>query len=69
MKSVYLVYDERHGLQMVCGNETLATIKVREIAQRDYDLDVDRTPLDYSGAVMRYGWDGIAWWDREIVYD
>ena len=69
MKTVYLVYDECHGLQMVCGNETLATIKVREIAQQVYDLDVDRAPLDYSGAVSRYGWDGVAWWDREIVYD
>lgn len=69
MKSVYLVCDECHGLQMVCGNETLATIKVREIAKRDYDLDVDRTPLDYSGALMRYGWDGVAWWSREVVYD
>ena len=69
MKSVYLVYDECRGLQMVCGNETLATIKVREIAQRDYGLNVDRTPLDYSGALMRYGWDGVAWWERMVVYD
>ena len=69
MRSVYLVYDENHGLQMVCGNKTLATIKVREIAKRDYDLSVDTTPLDYDGSLMRYGWDGAAWWQREVVYD
>lgn len=69
MKTVYLVYDECHGLRMVCGNETLATIKVREIAKQVYDLDVDREPLDYDGTLTRYGWDGAAWWEREVVYD
>lgn len=69
MRYVYLVYDECHGLNMVCGNKTLATIKVREIAKNNYDLSVDNEPLDYDGSLMRYGWDGVAWWQKEVVYD
>ena len=69
MKSVYLVYDENHGLRMVCGNDTLATFKVREIAELEYGLNVDKEPLDYNGSLSRYGWDGVAYWQREIVYD
>lgn len=69
MKYVYLVYDENHGLRMVCGNETLATIKVREIAKWEYGVEVDKEPLDYGGSLSRYGWDGVAYWQKEIVYD
>ena len=69
MKTVYLVYDENHGLRMVCGNKTLADIKVRAIAEREYGITEKNTPLDYDGALSRYGWDSAVWWQREVVYD
>ena len=69
MMYVYLVYDKNHGLRMVCGNRSLATFKVREIAYLEYGLDVDREPLDYDGSLSRYGWDGVAYWERKNVYD
>lgn len=68
LHEVFLVYDENHGLRMVCGNRALATFKVREIAELEYGFNVDEEPLDYSGALSRYGWDGVAYWQKEIVY-
>lgn len=68
MKHVYLVYEECHGLVMVCGSKIGATNKVNSIAP-NYGIDPNKTPLDYDGTLSRYGWDGAAWWQKEVLYD
>lgn len=67
MKYVYLVYEECHGLVMICGSEVGAICKVNSIAL-DYGIDPETTPLDYNSH-HRYGWEGAVWHQREVVYD
>ena len=67
MMYVYLVYEECHGLVMVCGSEMGAICKVNSIAL-NYGIDLEKTPLDYNSH-HRYGWEGAAWFQREVVYD
>lgn len=66
MEHVYLVYEERHGLVMVCGSEMRAINKVNSIAP-NYGIDPETTPLDYNFH-HRYGWDGAVWCQREVVF-
>ena len=67
MKYVYLVYEECHGLVMVCGSEMGAINKVNSIAP-NYGIDLEKTPLDYNSHHC-YDWDGAVWFKREVVYD
>lgn len=66
MDYVYLVWDTS-GLRMVCKNEVDATLKVNAIASDECGFSPN-TPLDYSGAIFRYGWIDVAWWTKELVY-
>lgn len=66
MDYVYLVWD-LNGLRMVCKNEIDATFKVNSIAYGEWEID-DSIPLDYSGAICRYGWTNASWWTKEIIY-
>ena len=67
MKYVYLVYEECHGLVMVCGSEMGAINKVNSLAL-NYGIDIEKTPLDYNSH-HHYGWEGAAWCQSEVVYD
>lgn len=67
MDYVYLVWDTS-GLRMVCKNKIDATLKVNSIASDEYGFSLDDTPLDYSGAIFRYGWIDAAWWTKELIY-
>lgn len=67
MKYVYLVYEECHGLVMVCGSEMGAICKVNSLA-RAYGINPETTPLDYNSHHY-YGWESIAWHQRKIVFD
>lgn len=66
MDYVYLVWDTS-GLRMVCKNEIDATLKVNSIASDECGFSLD-TPLDYSGALCRFGWIDVAWWTKELIY-
>ena len=68
MNYVYLVWDSEGKLRGVYRNEIDATLKVKTIAQQQFDVDPDKIPLDYSGSLFRYGWSDVAWWTKEIVY-
>ena len=67
MKYVYLVYEECHGLVMVCGSEMGAINKVNSIAL-NYGIDPETTPLDYNSH-HHYGWEGAVYFSREVVMD
>lgn len=67
MKYVYLVYEECHGLVMVCGSEMGAICKVNSLAY-NYGIDPETTPLDYNSH-HRYGWEGAVYFSREVVMD
>jgi hypothetical protein len=67
MKYVYLVYEECHGLVMVCGSEMGAICKVNSLAT-NYGIDPETTPLDYDSH-HHYGWEGAAYFSREVVFD
>ena len=66
MDYVYLVWDN-NGLRRVCKNKIDATLQVNSIASDEYGFSLD-TPLDYSGAIFRYGWIDAAWWTKELIY-
>lgn len=65
MNEVYLVYEDLHGLQGIYGTIFGAEALVKEIAFNQYDLPKD-TPLDYDDG-DQWGWDGVAYWKREVV--
>ena len=67
MKHVYLIYEECHGLVMVCGSEMGAICKVNSLAP-NYGIDPETTPLDYNSH-SRYGWEGAVYFSREVVFD
>lgn len=66
MKYVYLVYDENHGLMSICATPEIATNEVKYMAEQWYKLDTTNEPLDYESEDC-WGWDGVAYWDREEV--
>jgi hypothetical protein len=67
MMYVYLVYEECHGLVMVCGSEMGAICKVNSLAH-NYGIDPETTPLDYNSH-HHYGWEGAVYFSREVVFD
>ena len=38
-------------------------------AQCVYGINVKTEPLDFTGALMRYGWADRIWWQKEVLYD
>jgi hypothetical protein len=74
MKFVYLVMcGEGYGRVIrVVTRESTATLMVNMYAVSNYDIDVCRAdcpPLDFDGALMRYGWADRVWWQKEVLYD
>lgn len=71
MKVVYLVMrGEGYGKVIgVFSNKIDATIQVDLNAQCVYGIDVKIEPLDFDGALMRYGWADKVWWQEEVLYD
>ena len=67
MTYVYLVYEECHGLVMVCGSEMGAINKVNSLAL-NYGIDPETTPPDCNSHRC-YGWEGAAYFSREVVVD
>ena len=65
-RHVYLVYEDWHGFQCVCGSTKTATETVKKMATEG-GLPID-TPIDYEGE-ERWGWEGVAWWVREEVIE
>jgi hypothetical protein len=70
MKSVYIVCSgtDNHILG-VYASEIGATIQVNLNARTVHGIDPRTEPLDFSGALMRYGWADRVWWQREVLYD
>jgi hypothetical protein len=52
----------------VCESEQTATIYVNTNARLNWGIDPGKEPLDFSGALMRYGWADRVWWQKEILY-
>ena len=74
MKCVYLMMcGEGYGKVVnAFATKSAATLMVNMYATSHYDIDVCRAdcpPLDFDGALMRYGWADKVWWQKEIVYD
>ena len=67
MKYVYLIYEECHGLVMVCGSEMGAINKVNNLA-RNYGINPEVTPPDCNSHRCS-GWEGAAYFSREVVMD
>ena len=73
-KYVYLVIvGEGYGRVIgVAATKSLATLMVNMYAANNYGFDVCRAdcpPLDFDGALMRYGWADHVWWQKEVLYD
>ena len=71
MKFVYLIMSgEGNGRVLgVCSTEFTATNLVHNNARVVHGIDPDREPLDFSGALARYGWADRIWWQKEVLYD
>lgn len=70
MKFVYLVMSGK-GYGKVIGafaNEFDATIQVNLNAQTAHGINPETEPLDFTGALMRYGWADRVWWQKEVLY-
>ena len=70
MKEVYLIMSgEGYGrVLMVCESKQTATNHVNINARINWGIDPDKEPLDFDGALMRYGWADKCWWQREVLY-
>lgn len=70
MKFVYLVMSgEGYGKVLgVFSNEIDATLQVDISAKIVHGIDSKRAPLDFDGALMRYGWADKIWWQKEVLY-
>ena len=73
MNAVYIVMSgEGYGrIIAVCKDKQQATLYVNMNARINWDIDVCRAdcpPLDFDGALMRYGWADTCWWQTEMVY-
>ncbi len=71
MKFVYLVMSGKdYGKVIgVFANEFDATIQVNLNAQTVHGINPKTEPLDFTGALMRYGWADRVWWQKEVLYD
>lgn len=65
MSYVYLVQEDIHGLMGIYADKDKATAEVRRIGYGMYDLPEDE-PLDYDDE-DKFGWDGVAYWERVAV--
>ena len=71
MRFVYLIMRGA-GYGRVIGvfaNENDATIQVLLNAQTIWGIDPKTDPLDFTGALGRYGWADQIWWQKEVLYD
>ena len=73
MKYVYLIMSgEGYGRVLaVCEDKGQATLYVNMNAKINWGIDINRAdcpPLDFDGALMRYGWADKCWWQKEILY-
>lgn len=68
MNTVYIVMTEGRKIQRVFRSKLEATRLVNIIAEQKYGITPKSTPLDYSGALMTYGWADIVWWTAEVLY-
>lgn len=66
MKHVYLVYEECHGLVMICGSATSADHQVLSLAL-EIGIDIENAKLDYNSPNV-WGWSECHW-ERKVVYD
>lgn len=71
MRFVYLVMSgEGYGKVIgVFANELDATIQVNLNAYTVHGINPKTEPLDFDGALMRYGWADRIWWQKEVLYD
>jgi hypothetical protein len=69
MKSVYIVCSGADNLILgVYASEIDATIQVNLNARTVHGIDPRTEPLDFDGALMRYGWADRVWWQKEVVF-
>jgi len=71
MKYVYLIMSgEGYGRPLaVCQSQKTATNHVNLNAQAVHGINPKTEPLDFDGALMRYGWADRVWWQKEVLYD
>lgn len=71
MKFVYLIMSgEGDGRVLgVYANEKDATIQVNLNARCVWGINPNTEPLDFLGALSRYGWADRIWWQKEVLYD
>lgn len=71
MKLVYLVMSgEGYGRVIgVYAKQIDATHQVDINAQAVHGINPKTEPLDFDGALMRYGWADRVWWQKEVLYD
>lgn len=73
MRFVYLIMSgEGYGRVLnVFEDKNQATLCVNIYAKVNWGMDINCTdcpPLDFDGALMRYGWADTVWWTREVLY-
>ena len=70
MNYVYLIMGgEGYGRVLgVVASKEHATKLVNSNAAINYDINPKSDPLDFDGALMRYGWADKTWWQKETVY-
>lgn len=68
MNTVYIVMTESRKIKRVFRDKNSATILVNSIAEQKYGITPQNTPLDFTGALMTYGWADIVWWSAEVLY-
>ena len=70
MKFVYIVVSgERNRILGVFANEIDATNQVNINARAVWGINPKAEPLDFDGALARYGWADRIWWQKEVLYD
>ena len=71
MKFVYLIMSGVSNGRVVgvCSTETTATNLVHINARVVHNINPNKEPLDFDGALTRYGWADRIWWQKEVLYD
>ena len=70
MRYVYIVMSGEYGRVLgVFTNERDATCQVNMNAYAVWGIDSKTEPLDFDGALTRYGWADRIWWQKEVLYD
>lgn len=73
MEFVYIVMSGENNGRIICvfKEKGIATLAVDLYALNHFGIDItniNHTPLDFDGALMRYGWADKVWWQKEVVY-